>query len=550
MKVLGIHDGHNASACLIENGELLFAIQEERLVYEKNKGGFPARSVRFILQHFKLAPHDIDAVAMASTHTSMEFESTSSKISPSLKAVVKRTPLYSLYRKNRRKERLENLKKAGFTRGIFFVDHHACHAATAYFGSHFPRSEKVLVLTNDGAGDGLCATVSVGGQGTLQKIAEIKSTDSLAGIYCLVTKMLGFKPLEHEYKLMGMAPYCSEKETQAGYELFRDLVRISPSNPLLFERTVAHLPAVLEERFRFVRFDTICAGLQKFTEEILVQWVRNCIQKTGVRNIALAGGIFMNVKANKRIMELPEVEDMFVFPSCGDETVSLGAAYQVYEKLQGSGTIKPLSHFYLGNSFSDMEALQELQKSQFSYHLSENIEREVALLLAEKMVVARCKGNMEFGARALGNRSILADPSDLCCLREINMMVKKRDFWMPFAPVMLQESATKYIVNPKNISAPYMILSFDTTEKYPEMMAAVHQADLTARPQVISKEMNEGYYTILSEFEKKTGRGVLLNTSFNLHGFPIVNGPGEALDVFQNSGLKYLALGNYLVTKH
>ena len=156
---------------------------------------------------------------------------------------------------------------------------------------------------------------------------------------------------------------------------------------------------------------------------------------------------------------------------------------------------------------------------------------------------------MEFGARALGNRSILADPSNQDCVREINMMVKKRDFWMPFAPVMIKEKANEYIKNKKNIKSPYMILSFDSTSKFKEFISAVHQADLTARPQIIEEKMNPSYYKILKEFYSLTGRGVILNTSFNLHGLPIVHGPKEAMDVFKNSDLKYLVLGNYLVKK-
>ncbi len=566
MRILGIHDGHNASAVLIEDGKILFAIQEERLAYEKNKSGFPAQSVALILKTFFLTPAMIDKVAMASIHTSPEFASgdyfknyAKSQFTRYVKHTAKKTPLYFLYKLKRRKDRLQSLLNLGFQKEqIEFVEHHLCHAATAYFGSHFPRQEKVLVLTNDGAGDGLCATVSIGEQGNLKRIAEVPSSESLAAIYCMITKMLGFTPLEHEYKLMGMAPYSSANAAQKGAEMFWDLIRISPSDPLLFERgtklPISLLMPLLQERSEYVRFDAICAGLQKFTEDILVQWVKGCIRQTGIRKVAVAGGIFMNVKANKRIMELPEVEDLFVFPSCGDETVSIGAAYAVHTQIpENRVPIAPLAHFYLGDDFTDEETLNVLQSWQgsckFKYKPLKNIEKKIASLLAEGRVVARCKGKMEFGARALGNRSILADPSDLRCLREINLMVKKRDFWMPFAPVMLPERAHDYIINPKNIPAPYMILSFDTTARHSDLIAAVHQADLTARPQVIEKAMNPEYYTILKEFEKMTKRGALLNTSFNLHGFPIVRGPREAMDVFEHSDLQYLALGNYLLEK-
>ncbi|HLC81796.1 MAG TPA: carbamoyltransferase C-terminal domain-containing protein [Candidatus Nanoarchaeia archaeon] len=572
MRVLGIHDGHNASACLIEDGQIRLAMQEERLTNKKNQAGFPIESIKFLLSYSKLRPGEIDFVALSSLHSSPLFASDAyfkkekSNLQRQAEIIGMKTPLYSLYKLQRRQERLKKIYSLGFSpKKVSLVEHHACHAATAYFGSHFPRAEKVLVLTNDGAGDGLCATVSIGHNNQLTRLASVNRDNSLAGVYCLVTKMLGFKPLEHEYKLMGMAPYCSAEGEQKGYALFKELISISKTDSFLFERNISQPIAMLMSRLqkaaKFQRFDYVCAGLQKFTEEILVSWVQNCIKKTGIRKVALAGGIFMNVKANKRIMELPEVEDLFIFPSCGDETICFGAAYDVYNRNRAGlerPQIKPLQHFYLGDEFSDQqvkEQIEALQKSssssklQFKFRWVKNIGKETALLLAKKKVVARCQGPMEFGARALGNRSILADPSDLGCIREINLMVKKRDFWMPFAPVILKERSDDYIINPKQILSPYMILSFDTTARYSELIAAVHQADLTARPQIITPEMNQGYYSVLKEFEKITGRGALLNTSFNLHGFPIVHGPKEALEVFRDSGLKYLALGNYLLEK-
>jgi len=565
MRVLGIHDGHNASVCLIEDGQIKFAIQEERLVNEKNKSGFPLNSLKRMLSYLKLTVDDIDIVAVASSHNSPEFATGEyfkkhhkSDLRRKTEALVMKTPLYSHYKKKIKDKRIDRLVQLGFSKDkINFIDHHLCHAATAYFGSHFQRNEKILVLTNDGAGDGLCATVSIAENGQLKRIAEVKSTDSLAGIYCLITKMLGFKPLEHEYKLMGMAPYTSEYGKEQGYKIFKDLIKISGSNPLVFERTTSEpisliMPKLLE-RSKYVRFDNICAGLQAFTENILVEWVNNCIKHTGIKKVALAGGIFMNVKANKKIMEIEEVEDLFVFPSCGDETVAIGAAYWVYSQQPNTVPIQPLDHFYLGDDFTDKDVLKELasRKSEFtfSYEKPKEIEPVIAKLLFEKKVVACCRGRMEFGARALGNRSILADPSNQDCVREINMMVKKRDFWMPFAPVMIKEKANEYIKNKKNIKSPYMILSFDSTSKFKEFISAVHQADLTARPQIIEEKMNPSYYKILKEFYSLTGRGVILNTSFNLHGLPIVHGPKEAMDVFKNSDLKYLVLGNYLVKK-
>jgi carbamoyltransferase len=283
--------------------------------------------------------------------------------------------------------------------------------------------------------------------------------------------------------------------------------------------------------------------------------VKNCIKKTNVHKIACGGGVFMNVKANKKISELPEVDELFVFPSCGDESLSIGAAYYLYaQKCLECGIspqIDPLMNLYFGDSFSRSDAKETIRTAggQFEFEYVSDIEKRVSELLVDGKIVARCKGRMEFGARALGNRSILADPSNPKCIREINMMIKNRDFWMPFAPVILKEREGDYIVNPKNIPAPYMILTFDTTGARERIIAAIHQADLTTRPQVIEREWNPEYYDIIKHFERETGIGGLLNTSFNLHGFPIVHGPKEALWTFNNSGLEYLALGDYLLHK-
>ncbi|MBE9595136.1 MAG: hypothetical protein IMF19_16850, partial [Proteobacteria bacterium] len=453
-----------------------------------------------------------------------------------------------------------NLTKLGIPEErVIFVDHHLCHAAAAYYGSPW-KDEKILVLTNDGSGDGLCSTVYIGEDGNLNKIAETPKGNSIGNIYSRVTFMLGLVPWEHEWKVMGMAPYAPESGMEKSYEVFKEYLSV-PDGALTLKRNISEPTYLIYPRLRkeleLHRFDWISAGLQRFTEETLCKWVKNAIEKTGIHKIALSGGVFMNVKANKHIVEMKGVDDIFVFPSCGDESNSIGAAYWVHaEKCRELGEdvdIPPLCEIYFGPSFTDEDIEETLSKSKmdtnFSYEHVDDIEKRIAELIAQGGIVARCKGRMEFGARALGNRSILADASNYGCVRTINMMVKKRDFWMPFAPVIMKERENDYIINPKKVCAPYMMLSFDTTEKRDELIAAAHQADLTARPQIIEEYWNPEYYKILKEFERETGSGVLLNTSFNLHGYPVVYGPEEALWVLENSGLEYLALGNYLVTK-
>ncbi len=264
----------------------------------------------------------------------------------------------------------------------------------------------------------------------------------------------------------------------------------------------------------------------------------------------------MNVKMNKLIGELPEVESLFVFPSCGDESNSLGAAWaawaQACQQAGREANMAPCGPTYWGAEFGDADVDQALAKYRFTKQVKvtpcDNIERRCAELLAKGEVVARCKGRMEFGARALGNRSILADPARWETVHTINAMVKKRDFWMPFAPSILAEQADRYLVNPKKLDSPYMILAFDSVAaNQPALAAAVHPYDKSCRPQVVRREWNPDYHRLIEAYSELTGHGAILNTSFNLHGFPIVYRPEEAMEVFDRSGLRYLAVGNVMV---
>ena len=259
----------------------------------------------------------------------------------------------------------------------------------------------------------------------------------------------------------------------------------------------------------------------------------------------------MNVKLNKAIGELPEVDDLYVFPSCGDETNALGAAWAFLSDLGQANDIHPLESLYLGpeHVLEDYQKAAERAK-ELGWFISSpsDIEAAVADLLSQGEVVARAQGREEFGARALGNRSILADPTRPDVVRTVNNAIKCRDFWMPFAPSVMIEFADRYIHNPKGFAAPYMILAFDSRNT-PEVKAACHPEDGTIRPQIVTKSQNPGFHRILDQFQQRTGRGTLLNTSFNIHGEPIVSSPADAIDVMQRSGLRYLALGPFLISK-
>jgi len=266
----------------------------------------------------------------------------------------------------------------------------------------------------------------------------------------------------------------------------------------------------------------------------------------------------MNVKANMLIADETWLGDLFVFPSCGDESNAVGAAYLGYLDLcaesGGRAAPKPFGPAYLGPDIqeSEIEAVIENRDLASRYRVSEHtaIEEKIAELLVSDGVVARCAGRMEFGARALGNRSILANPSDHRVVGLINRMIKSRDFWMPFAPTVLREREGDYLLNPKSFASPYMMLAFPTNAKRrDEIVAAIHPQDGTARAHILDEAWNPGYYRVIREFERRTGIGAVLNTSFNLHGEPLVCSPEDAVDTFERSGLPHLALGQWLISK-
>ena len=561
--ILGLHAGHNASVCIGDESGIIYAIQEERLTREKNYWGFPRLSIQACLDHVGVKPDDLLAIAYGGHQVLCNYHSRDDVIhayrrQATLAGRLRQQvaiPLVLTLNPNYGQDKFRALMSEASLGHltVSHYDHHQSHAATAYYGLRQSPDEKYLVLTCDGVGDNICASVRVWGGGHCQEIAHTQQGDSLGGIYSWVTYAMGFVPLEHEYKLMGMGPYASERAAEENAKIFRPYLELRPDG-LGFQRGARRhadfLGSRLQRDLRGLRFDYICAGLQKFTEDLLRDWVQHAVRATGVHKVLAAGGVFMNVKANKRVAELPEVELFEAFPSCGDETLSIGAYYLQAAERFGHESVKPLEHFYLGDALEEKDVLEALKKSGFCYERPSGMADKVAQLLVQGHPVARCTGPMEFGARALGNRSILADPRSQDVVRVINRMVKKRDFWMPFAPMVKEERQHDYIRNPKNLRSPFMMMTFDTKENFRELIAAVHNADLTCRAQILSRPQNPLVHDILNAFERRTGGGVILNTSFNLHGFPIVRTAQDALEVLRESGLEHLQLGDYLVHKN
>ena len=564
--MLGISDTHNASAALMGNRAGLVALQEERPTREKNHSGFPYKSIEFVLKHAGLRPGDVDVVALAGIHQPpdrdrqgilAEFERTATYASR-LKGSLRKTPVFSLHREKRRRERLSKALGMGFRAdAIRFVDHHTCHAASAFFG----RGESAgptLVVTCDGAGDGLCATVSIGAEGELRRRFSVPWSESFGILYAHVTFLQGMVPLEHEYKIMGMAPYAKGGPAARIADRLSGLFEWAGEGAPVWRRRsgVPHMYYIqprLNEIFHRERFDSIMAGTQLFTERMLCELVRRAVRSTGIRRVAVSGGVFMNVKANKEILALDEVDELFVFPSCGDETNAIGACYLEYARLRGVDSVPSIGAFFLGPSWSGVEvdaALTRAAALGMTVTRVEDIGREVARLLAQGEVIARFWGREEFGARSLGNRAILANPVRRGVIQEINEAVKNRDFWMPFAASVLDEAAPLYFVNPKRAESSYMILSFDTTQKGKDDLAnGIHPYDKTCRPQIVSREANPDYWKLIDEFRQFTGIGGVVNTSLNLHGDPLVHSPLDAVTVLERSGLGHLALNEFLVQK-
>jgi carbamoyltransferase len=584
MIVLGISETHCATAALLRDGEIIACASEERFSRLKNDAGYPRLAVEALLRDAGVTASEIDVVALAGSKAySREWMNrliTDAAYIRSYYGVTLDEARRGLGRRARKLgARLGLLDSArgklalsdsdrlalvsshlgvGADRIVAF-DHHTCHAATAYFGAPF-SGERALVLTNDNSGDSLCATASVARGTTLERREVTPSAPgSLGSFYSFVTLLLGMKPGEHEYKVMGLAPYASARETERAAAALRGVFDLVPGEPCRFAwtRRGPRYRQLLEATLG-LRFDAIAGGAQRLLEQALVAWVRLMRERFDGDRLALAGGVFMNVKANMLLSELEGIRDLFVFPSCGDESNAVGAAYLAYLDLCRSRDVaarpRPVGPAYLGPAVTDAEIEAVIRErglcSRHAVSEHVNIEEKIADLLVSDGVVARVDGRMEFGARALGNRSILANPSDHRVVGVINRMIKNRDFWMPFAPTILREREADYLVNPQGRPSPYMMLAFETNAKRrDDIIAALHPHDATARAHILDESWNPGYHKVIRAFERRTGIGALLNTSYNLHGEPLVCTAADAVDTFERSGLPHLALGRWLISK-
>lgn len=572
---LGIHYGHNATVAVSQNGKIVFCQSEERLNRIKNSVGFPEKTLEYIYKNI-CSPDEVESATIfqESIHGYLFLKRHGFKpfqhgyfLSPEIKdgGLFRRSEMkwrLSQWRAKNLTERNSSLLQESLSyfsvatklqkEKLRFINHHAAHGYGTI--ANIQEWGSALVFTLDGVGDYVSATVSTLSDGRLQLLKKTDHRNSLGYFYSAVTALLGMKAGEHEFKVMGLAPYSSPKYYQPILDKLRELIWIDENGQFVAKFPPTALTRALDQIILHQRFDNVAGAIQVLVEELVIQWIRHWIQKTGVNNVAVAGGVFMNVKACQRVLQELPIEKYFVMPSAADESTAIGAAY--WGGMQSAPPVKPLplKDLYLGMSYSDDEIEQEFTSSdigdRYEIRKPDNLNRAVAELLANDQIVARFAGRMEFGARALGNRSILANPSNFETIELINSSIKSRDFWMPFTPSILDEDMQRYIVAHERIFAPYMSITFDTTELARlHLKAAIHPRDKTARPQCVLSDWNPEYYKVISEFKKLTGIGAVLNTSFNLHGEPNVCSPRDAIYTMDNSGLKFLAIGPYLLEK-
>ncbi len=590
MYILGIHVRHNATVALLKDGQILGCVSEERFVGQKNFSGYPEQGIAYLLDLAGITPEQLDYVALAGTFNAPVQSTEDTQRHPLMRVLIWLWRPADLFRQwygllayyvplfrtvgywcycwmahiigplTTARERRSIARRLGIPlKRVIAFEHHYCHAYTAAFASPYANEDQ-LVLTLDGEGDMLCATVNIARQGTLTRIASTPLGNSIGWVYMELTQFLGMRPGEDEYKIMGLAPYAKPSNVERCYPKIAKLVWLDRRNPLCHRgRFDTHqIHHFLKTRMGATQFDTLAGGFQRLLEDLVTAWAKEAMAHTGIHTLALGGGVFMNVKADQRIAELPEIERLFVLPTAGDESNAVGAAYQAYLQhgpaREVRPPIQPFDTIYWGPTIHDEEVAvyiaQQGLRDRYLIRYVEDIEDEVAELLSRQEIVARVAGRMEWGARALGNRSILAHPGNPDMLRVINETIKYRDFWMPLAPSILQEREQDYVVNPKRIPARFMAITFDSTPlARSELRAALHPYDWTIRPQIVHQDTNPSYYRVLKAFERRTKIGGILNTSYNMHRKPIVLGPREAFEALECSGLKHLALGHYLIQK-
>jgi carbamoyltransferase len=582
---------HDSAACILNDGKIIAAAQEERFTRKKHDSSYPYNSVEFVLKQAKIKLSDVNNVVF--------FEKPFLKFERLLETYVafapkgfisftKAMPLWikeKLFQKNYLFEKLkEHDKNYKSDKNIFFSDHHLSHAASAYFPSPF---EEAVVLTADGVGEWATTTIAIGKENNLEIKKEIHFPHSLGLLYSSFTYYAGFKVNSGEYKLMGLAPY--------GKPIYEDkikqLIDIKEDGTFRLDQKFFNYATGLtmtnekfnnlfgqkprnpnKEKIGQFHMD-IASSIQKVTEEIMIKLTKSIREEYNIKNLCLAGGVALNCVANGRILKEKIFDNIWIQPAAGDAGGSLGAALALWHIENKNKRIvnihDDMKGSYLGNEFSQDEIEKELKLigANFETLKYEELIETTADLLSKENAIGWFQGRMEFGPRALGGRSILADPRSHKMQKNLNLKIKYRESFRPFAPSILKEDLSDWF--DIDSESPYMLLVAsikedkkielsDEQEKFVGLdklnvkrskIPAVTHVDYTARVQTVTKNLNKRYYDLISKFKEKTGCPVIVNTSFNVRGEPIVNTPSDAFNCFMGTELDYLVIGNCILNK-
>lgn len=550
MNILGVSAlYHDAACCLLKDGQLIAAAQEERFTRIKHDPAMPYHAMQYCLKEAGLAVSDIDLVAY--------YEVPQKKLSRQLFCGL--PGLTNEILKKISPDTVENEveQKLGFQGPIMYIPHHLSHAASSFFYSGFEES---AILTTDGVGEWATTTYGTGRGKDIDLFEEVIFPHSIGLLYSSITAYLGFSVNDGEYKVMGLAPYGTPKYLEQFYQLLvtkpagqyelnmqyfdfsNQHSMFTPLLPELFGQPARPAESKLDQFHK-----DIAKSLQVFLEQTLLEKATYLHQKTQMENLCMSGGVALNCVANGFILRNGPFKKLFVQPASSDAGGSIGAAAQAYAEVTGKRPqTEPLQHVYLGPSFDDNEIRKSLRgiflKARNYNDRTEQLLERVAGLLKDGKVIGWFQGRMEFGPRALGSRSILADPRDPEMRNRINAMVKKREGFRPFAPVVMADRAHEYF--DLDHPSPFMLETCQVISTLD--LPAITHVDGSARVQTVSETSNPLLYSLIHEFDKLTGCPILLNTSFNVRGEPIVCTPLDAVRCFIKTDIDCLVLGNYL----
>ncbi len=605
--ILGIHCGHDATAAIIDDkGKVIAAVAEERITRVKYHAGFPYMAIDEVLRLANLQKKDIRRISSSTKRlffpnadwynnymlsTDLEYKARydisnmvgTKAVGETLVKVIKSKIFKNKYQLNNaqveqfsKKIVLDKLNELGFSDfHLDIVEHHQTHAASAYFQSGV---DNALVVTMDGAGDGLCATVSTAKGLKIERKAGVSSKCSLGRVYSEITKFMGFKRNRHEGKITGLAAYgdgdkyykelskfirFDKSKEQFTWDEPQDtaLSRKLKTLKRILSKNNAGLPQIdLMNAYLTTNFNKelhgmdLSAAVQKITEDIAVEFVTHFLQKFPNKNVVLAGGIFANVRVNQVIAEIPGVEYVYIHQNMGDGGCALGAALQTWAEHIGQEIPVPPKDVYFGASYSDDEILESLKhfENEVSWEKSEHIEKDIAELVHNDTIVGRFSGRMEYGPRSLGNRSIIAKTTDRTINDWLNKRLNRTEF-MPFAPIILDSMVNDVLIGYEKSTTKYasefMTVTYAVAEKWVEQLQAAVHVDGTARPQVVTKNNNPELHEIAERYYELSGIPGFINTSFNAHEEPIVMTPEHAIKSLIHGTVDVLAIGSFKVTK-